>query len=180
MLFIRKTLMLERCPPPTACVYRTRIPGEAGVMIVHIVARLFDDVYPAMQKWVAEGIQINIYSSGSVEAQKLLFGHTAHGDLIPVRGGDRGLNSLACRASGRFDVLINRSSHAQLWFVQMINAHFDTKTGSKTEAESYKAIAKELRFGPEDILFVSDNIKGKTSAVTKMLQCRVLRMKEGY
>ena len=46
-------------------------------------ARLFDDVAYALGGWKAEGISINIYSSGSVQAQQLLFAHTEEGDLRP-------------------------------------------------------------------------------------------------
>lgn len=47
----------------------------------------FGHVYPevldAFGKWKAQGIILAIYSSGSVEAQKLLFAHSEAGDLTP-------------------------------------------------------------------------------------------------
>ena len=46
-----------------------------------LVADVFDDVPPALELWSGSGLDVRIYSSGSVEAQKLFFGHTAHGDL---------------------------------------------------------------------------------------------------
>ena len=42
---------------------------------------VFLDVPGAMQAWEAAGRTIAIYSSGSVEAQKLLFRHSEAGDL---------------------------------------------------------------------------------------------------
>lgn len=47
---------------------------------------LFKDVAPAMQLWHGQGIQLIIYSSGSVAAQKLLFQYTNHepADLRPL------------------------------------------------------------------------------------------------
>jgi enolase-phosphatase E1 len=42
---------------------------------------VYDDVAPAMQRWRSQGREINIYSSGSVLAQQLLFRSTAYGDL---------------------------------------------------------------------------------------------------
>ncbi|KAI0524593.1 hypothetical protein KFK09_003970 [Dendrobium nobile] len=42
---------------------------------------VFDDVPEALERWHASGIKIYIYSSGSREAQRLIFGNTAHGDL---------------------------------------------------------------------------------------------------
>jgi enolase-phosphatase E1 len=44
---------------------------------------VFDDVPAALRRWRATGIRTAIYSSGSVLAQKLLFGSTTHGDLTP-------------------------------------------------------------------------------------------------
>lgn len=44
-------------------------------------SQVFADVAPAFERWHARGLSINIFSSGSVLAQKLLFAHTAAGDL---------------------------------------------------------------------------------------------------
>ena len=45
---------------------------------------VFPDVRPAIEGWRASGISVNIFSSGSVLAQKLLFAHTETGDLTPL------------------------------------------------------------------------------------------------
>ncbi|GJN06602.1 hypothetical protein PR202_ga24347 [Eleusine coracana subsp. coracana] len=42
---------------------------------------VFDDVPEALKNWHDSGIKIYIYSSGSREAQRLLFGNTTYGDL---------------------------------------------------------------------------------------------------
>ena len=44
-------------------------------------SQVFADVAPAFERWHARGLSINIFSSGSVLAQKLLFAHTEFGDL---------------------------------------------------------------------------------------------------
>lgn len=44
-------------------------------------AHLYSDVIPTWINWKAHGITLGIYSSGSIEAQKLLFGHTEQGDV---------------------------------------------------------------------------------------------------
>ena len=44
-------------------------------------AQVYADVAPAFERWRAEGLSINIFSSGSVLAQKLLFAHTEAGNL---------------------------------------------------------------------------------------------------
>ena len=52
-----------------------------------MVAHLYDDVAPAIQSWRDSGIDVRIYSSGSIGAQKLFFGHTVAGDLLDRFGG---------------------------------------------------------------------------------------------
>lgn len=44
---------------------------------------LFADVAPALKQWKKEGYQLAIYSSGSVFAQKLLFGHVQIDGSVP-------------------------------------------------------------------------------------------------
>lgn len=50
-------------------------------------ARVFDDVEPALRRWSADGRDVRIYSSGSVAAQKLFFGHSIKGDLLSLLNG---------------------------------------------------------------------------------------------
>lgn len=46
-----------------------------------LCGHIFDDVLPAFKRLKEQDIQICIYSSGSVQAQKLIFGHSIGGDL---------------------------------------------------------------------------------------------------
>lgn len=48
---------------------------------------VYDDVSKAFDQWLLAGVKIYIYSSGSVEAQKLLFANTEYGDLLPKLAG---------------------------------------------------------------------------------------------
>ena len=52
-----------------------------------IVAHVYDDVPPALARWQDAGLDVRIYSSGSIEAQQLFFGHTAAGDLTSCLQG---------------------------------------------------------------------------------------------
>lgn len=45
---------------------------------------IYADAVESLRKWHARGIALYVYSSGSVHAQKLLFGHTQYGDLTPL------------------------------------------------------------------------------------------------
>ena len=54
---------------------------KSGFESGELKSHLYDDVYPALLRWSRREIDIRIYSSGSVVAQKLFFGHTPLGDL---------------------------------------------------------------------------------------------------
>jgi enolase-phosphatase E1 len=59
---------------------------KAGFESGELKGTLCDDVPEAFRRWAASG-KVAIFSSGSVEAQKLLFGHTVYGDLRPLIAG---------------------------------------------------------------------------------------------
>jgi enolase-phosphatase E1 len=86
-------------------------------------SQVYPDVAPALARWRTAGLNVSIFSSGSVLAQQLLFAHTEAGDLTPF-----------------------------------INNYFDTSTGAKGDAQSYRRIAETLRLQTGDILFISDVI----------------------
>jgi enolase-phosphatase E1 len=44
-------------------------------------SHVYDDVPRALERWRAQELQVAIFSSGSVEAQRALFAHTTFGDL---------------------------------------------------------------------------------------------------
>jgi enolase-phosphatase E1 len=54
----------------------------------YAAGELHGDVYPdvrhALERWAARGVSAGIFSSGSVLAQKLLFGNSTAGDLTPL------------------------------------------------------------------------------------------------
>ena len=54
---------------------------KQGYVDGSLKAPLFPDVLPALDRWHQQNIQIAIFSSGSVLAQKLLFQHTDSGDV---------------------------------------------------------------------------------------------------
>eukprot|EP00730_Choanoeca_flexa_P016252 TRINITY_DN7642_c0_g1_i4.p1 TRINITY_DN7642_c0_g1~~TRINITY_DN7642_c0_g1_i4.p1 ORF type:complete len:115 (+),score=14.82 TRINITY_DN7642_c0_g1_i4:262-606(+) len=53
---------------------------ESGQVKGHV----YEDVVPAFKRLVDAGAKIYIYSSGSIQAQKLLFGYSEAGDLLKV------------------------------------------------------------------------------------------------
>ena len=54
---------------------------RAGYASGELVAPLFSDVPAALQHWHQAGVVLAVYSSGSVAAQQLLYGHCQAGDL---------------------------------------------------------------------------------------------------
>jgi enolase-phosphatase E1 len=47
----------------------------------NVKGHVYKDVLPSLRKWKNEGIEIAIFSSGSIAAQRLLFGYSDEGNL---------------------------------------------------------------------------------------------------
>lgn len=48
---------------------------------------IYPDAAAALRRWHGEGLRLYVFSSGSVAAQKLIFGHSEAGDLTPLFSG---------------------------------------------------------------------------------------------
>jgi enolase-phosphatase E1 len=48
---------------------------------------MYEDAVRHLKLWKQAGIRLYVFSSGSVQAQKLLFAHTEYGDLTPLFSG---------------------------------------------------------------------------------------------
>lgn len=94
---------------------------QSGFAGGELKAHVYDEVPAALRDWNARGVDVRIYSSGSIHAQTLFFGHTIAGNLLPLLKG-----------------------------------HYDTTTGPKQQADSYRRIAAAFGLPPADILFLSD------------------------
>jgi enolase-phosphatase E1 len=60
---------------------------EAGYRQGDFTGHVYRDAAENLKKWHADGMALYVYSSGSVYAQKLLFGHSDFGDLTPLFSG---------------------------------------------------------------------------------------------
>ncbi len=60
---------------------------EAGYRHGDFQGHVYDDAVRQLRAWKDRGLKLYVFSSGSVLAQKLLFGHTAFGDLLPLFAG---------------------------------------------------------------------------------------------
>lgn len=58
-----------------------------GYAAGELKGHVYPDTPEYLRRWQARGLRLFVYSSGSVEAQKLIFGHTDYGDLTPLFSG---------------------------------------------------------------------------------------------
>jgi enolase-phosphatase E1 len=110
---------------------------ESGDLTGHT----YEDATRRLHEWSAAGIDLYVYSSGSVGAQKLLFGHSNAGDLRPLFRG-----------------------------------YFDTNTGHKRDADSYRQIVDSIGAAAPEILFLSDVVEELDAAAAAGMQtCQLVR-----
>lgn len=57
---------------------------EAGYRDGDFHGHVYPEVPRKLHEWKEQSLALYVYSSGSVHAQKLLFGHTEYGDLTPL------------------------------------------------------------------------------------------------
>lgn len=193
---------------------------------------LFADVAPVLKQWKDAGYALAIYSSGSVFAQKLLFGHVqvaaddttaskkrdragddatedevsttdapppsksssfAYGEAVeppPLADLDTkaGAGSVTGDATNTTpaddakavtdatteEVVTKAQEHevkSRKVETEDLTALFNgswydtTNAGLKTEITSYSKIAESLEFAPEQVLFLSDNVKEVDAAI---------------
>ncbi len=60
---------------------------EEGYRGGHFTGHVYPDAVQNLRRWKRQGIKLYVFSSGSVQAQKLLFAHTAFGDLTALFSG---------------------------------------------------------------------------------------------
>ncbi|MFJ7885076.1 acireductone synthase [Pseudomonas sp. NPDC096917] len=93
---------------------------EAGELKGHV----YPDAVQALTGWHEQGYDLYVYSSGSIQAQQLIFGCSEAGDLTPLFSG-----------------------------------YFDTTSGPKREAQSYRHIGEAIGCSTSEILFLSDIVE---------------------
>ncbi|MBM4251288.1 MAG: acireductone synthase [Deltaproteobacteria bacterium] len=112
------------------------IMWEAGYRRGDYCGAVYDDVPPQLKGWVQRGHPLGIYSSGSVQAQRLLFEHTNHGDLRHYFSHhfDTGVGGKKLPES--YAVIANtlQVKPAQMWFLSDVAAelHAASEAGLNT------------------------------------------------
>ena len=75
----------DRKAPPLKAIQG--LIWEYGYKNGDFTGHLYEDAYRGLKRWHDQGLKFYVFSSGSVQAQKLLFGHTPWGDLTPWFSG---------------------------------------------------------------------------------------------
>lgn len=57
---------------------------KEGYASGELQGHVYEDVPNALENWKKQGVELGIYSSGSVAAQKLLYAYSTAGDLTPL------------------------------------------------------------------------------------------------
>lgn len=60
---------------------------QQGYQSGQIKGHVYPDAVEGLRRWKAEGYALYVYSSGSIQAQKLIFGYAEAGDLTPLFSG---------------------------------------------------------------------------------------------
>ncbi|MCF4997711.1 acireductone synthase [Pseudomonas syringae] len=60
---------------------------EQGYQAGQLKGHVYPDAVEALKRWHQTGYQLFVYSSGSIQAQKLIFGCSEAGDLTPLFSG---------------------------------------------------------------------------------------------
>jgi 2,3-diketo-5-methylthio-1-phosphopentane phosphatase len=112
---------------------------------------IYEDVLPTFTRWKEKEIPIYIYSSGSIQAQKLLFGCSEKGNLLPY-------------LAGHFDTTIGSKLESSSY-----RKIFETISAEQSQLP-------KLRI--EEVLFVTDNIN-EAFAAQQVAMSVVLSVRPG-
>ncbi|MDH5570464.1 MAG: acireductone synthase [Gammaproteobacteria bacterium] len=109
---------------------------EQGYQQGDFKGHMYEDAVRFLKTWHQQGIQLYVYSSGSVQAQKLLFGHTEQGDLTPLFSGYFDTRIGAKTEAGSYRAIIQQLDLAasEILFLSDIEAELDAarETGMQT------------------------------------------------
>lgn len=79
---------------------------ESGEILGHV----YPDVPVALENWKKAGLQMGVFSSGSVAAQKLIFGYSDQGDLTPYFSAYFDINTGGKRDAATYHIIAKNLS----------------------------------------------------------------------
>ncbi|MDZ4730617.1 MAG: acireductone synthase [Xanthomonadales bacterium] len=103
---------------------------EAGYRDGDFTGHVYADAAEYLRRWHEQGLRLYVYSSGSVYAQKLLFGHSDAGDLTPLFSGYFDTQVGAKQESGSYRAIAERIDLPadEILFLSDIEAELDAAT----------------------------------------------------
>jgi enolase-phosphatase E1 len=95
-----------------------------GFAAGELKGHIYSDAVAGLRRWHSRGIRLYVYSSGSVAAQKLLFGHTEFGDLTSLFSGhfDTGVGGKKEAASYRSIARVLALPPSEILFLSDVDA----------------------------------------------------------
>lgn len=95
-------------------------------------SHVYPEVPARLAAWKARGLALYVYSSGSVPAQKLLFGHTVAGDLTPLFSGYFDTQTGAKRDTASYTAIATAIGEAprQILFLSDVVEELDAAAGA--------------------------------------------------
>jgi len=109
---------------------------------------VYPDTPEALRRWTAAGLMVSIYSSGSIAAQKLIFGHSIAGNLTPFLSGYFDTTTGPKRDSDSYTRIVDALDLApsELLFVSDMAAEVDA-----AHEAGLQALLIDREGGPADI-----------------------------
>lgn len=100
---------------------------RSGFQSGKLVAHVFDDVPGSLRRWNTAGVDVRIYSSGSIEAQKLFFGHSQAGNLLSMFSGHYDTTTGGKREAGSYQKIATEFAlqSSEIVFISDVVAELD-------------------------------------------------------
>lgn len=124
-----------------------------GYAAGELKGHVYPDTPEALQRWTEAGITVCIYSSGSVEAQKLIFGHSEAGDLTRYLSGYFDTTTGPKREAGSYARIAEalELDPADILFVSDVSAETDA-----AKAAGLRALLIDRDSGKGDIASLAE------------------------
>lgn len=124
-----------------------------GYAAGELKGHVYPDAAEALRHWHADGLKLAVFSSGSVPAQKLIFGHSDQGDLRPLFSGWFDTTTGPKREAKSYVMIADAMgiAPADILFLSDISAETDA-----AKAAGMKALLIDRETGQGDIASFAD------------------------
>jgi enolase-phosphatase E1 len=134
---------------------------EQGYRAGELRGEVYPDVPPALERWRGRGIEIAIFSSGSIQAQRDLFAHATAGDLTRLIRAYFDTTTgpkQAAQSYARIATALERSP-AEMLFVSDVGAELDAaRTAGMQTALCVRAAGTKMPSGAHPSIRTFDEV----------------------